>query len=109
METLESMDAIAKHIEGNDMALLYLSRPSCGVCVVLKPKVQQMVAQRFPHVVTGYVDLDQVPEAAGQYSIFSIPGILVFIQGRESIREARNLGIEQLAEKIERPYGMLFS
>ena len=55
-----------------------------------------------------YVDTVANPEAAGQHSVFTIPTVLVFFQGREQFRFARNIGLNQLEEAIARPYSMVF-
>jgi thioredoxin-like negative regulator of GroEL len=107
MENIESLDEARELIESNPMTLLYLSRPDCGVCTALKPKVEKML-QEYPGVRAGYVDLDALPEAAGEFSIFTIPGILVFVNGKESVREARYVSMDELESKIARPYQFLF-
>jgi len=52
--------------------------------------------------------VDDNPEAAGQLSVFTVPGILLFIQGKENIREARHLSVPVFEEKIGRYYRLLF-
>jgi len=46
---------------------------------------------------------------AGQHRVFAAPTILVFFDGRETIRKSRNIGIDELRREIERPYSMIFS
>jgi thiol-disulfide isomerase/thioredoxin len=93
--------------EGDGMSLFYLSRPDCGVCTALKPKVRNMLNE-FPEIPSYYVNLDNIPEAAGQLSIFTIPAVLVYAGGKEVVREARYISVEDLADKIRRPYGFLY-
>jgi hypothetical protein len=50
-----------------------------------------------------------LPEVAAQNQVFAAPTILVFFEGRESIRKSRNIGIGELQREIERPYEMIFS
>lgn len=90
------------------MVLFYLSTPDCGVCRSILPKVEALMDQEFPEIPTVYVDLEKIPEAGGQYSVFTIPGILVFAEGREIVREARFFGIDELGAKIERVYSIIF-
>ncbi|MCK5737377.1 MAG: thioredoxin family protein [Spirochaetaceae bacterium] len=94
--------------EGEGMSLFYLSRPACGVCTALKPKVSSMLTE-FPEIPSFYVNLDDIPEAAGQLSIFTIPAVLVYAGGKEVVREARYISVDDLAEKIRRPYGFLYT
>jgi len=108
METIESYNRLREIAEGGKAALFYLSTKSCGVCKSIKPKVISLVEENFPQLPMYYVDIEEVPEAAGQLSIFVVPAVLVFFGGRETIREARNFGIMELGAKIDRYYEMLF-
>lgn len=106
MKTLQSFNEVQETITREGIHLLYASRKNCGVCVALRPKVEEMV-KNFPELKIYYIDLDQVPMAGGQLSIFTIPGILVFVDGKEYIREARYISIDDLEGKIRRIYNLL--
>jgi thiol-disulfide isomerase/thioredoxin len=111
MMTLQSLPTyrdLQDRIRDEQAVLFYFSYPSCGVCKSLKPKVATLVEENFPKLGMYYVDIELVPEAAGQLSVFSVPAVLVFFQGKELIREARNFGIQELGGKIDRYYSMLF-
>lgn len=88
--------------------LAYFSTEACNVCKVLKPKVQQLLEEKFPEIKMAYVKSDVLPDIAGQNRIFAAPTILVFFDGREYIRKSRNIGISELYEAIARPYEMMF-
>ena len=91
-----------KNIISNDaFVLFYLSRADCGACGAVKPKVLEL-AEKYPELKTFHVDLDKNEIIAGQYSIFTIPGILVFAGGKEAIREARNFSLVEIEKKLER-------
>ena len=55
-----------------------------------------------------YVDIEKTPEVAAQQSIFTVPVIVVYFDGRESYRKARNVGIDELTALVKRPYQMIF-
>lgn len=42
------------------------------------------------------------------YNFFTLPGIILFIEGKESIRKARHISIGDLDARIERYYNMIF-
>ncbi len=107
MIALQSTNDIDTFITSGEMRLLYLSRPGCGVCKALIPKIEEMMTE-FPGMEAGYVDLDSIPEAAGTFSIFTIPGILVYTRGKEALRKARYVSVEQLAGEINRYYDLLY-
>lgn len=91
----------------NPFVVLYISRPGCGVCTAMKPKVEEIV-QSLEEARFCSLDLEQVPEAAGEYSVFTIPAILLFVDGRETIREARYVSMEDLRARMERLYELRF-
>lgn len=108
METLTSYRQILDRIRDDKAVLFYLSFPSCGVCRSIQPKVIQLVEDNFPGLRSYYVDIEAVPEASGQLSVFTVPAVLVYFEGREMVREARNFGIQELGGKIDRYYSMVF-
>ena len=89
------------------MALIYFSRENCGVCSVIKSKVEDILI-RYPKINSIEVKTEKSLEIAAEYSIFTIPGILVYVDHKETIREARYISIEELAKKIDRYYNMIF-
>ena len=108
MTTIETLEEIERFVASGHMRLLYLSRPDCGVCTALLPKVKEMLAA-YEGIEGAYVDLDRLPAAAGKYSVFTIPGIILYIQGKETIREARYVSVEDLQARIDRYHELLFS
>lgn len=108
VKEIQTYQSLLDHIQQEDAILLYCSTPTCGVCKSLKPKVEHLVQENFPRLAMVYVDIEAVPEARGQLSVFNIPAVLVFFKGKEYIREARNFGIMELGAKIERYYSMMF-
>lgn len=108
MIEFETLDEIKLFISSGRIRVVYLSRPDCGVCTAVKAKVINIIRE-FPEIEGTYVNMDKIPESAGEYSIFTIPGILVFIDGKEMIREARYVSLEDLEARIRRFYNMIYS
>ena len=53
----------------------------CGPCRMVGPVVEQ-IAGEHPEYKVGKIDVDAHPELAGQFSIMSIPTLLVFKDGK---------------------------
>jgi len=104
LNTLEEMD---EFINNNIIAMVYFASDGCSVCGVLLPKIEEMLT-KFPKLKIRKVQVDKFTEAAGQYSIFTLPAILGYIEGKEIIREARFISVEMLEKAIDRYYDMLF-
>ncbi|RLD53382.1 MAG: thioredoxin [Bacteroidetes bacterium] len=106
--TINNLDTYNDILEKEDAVLVYFSHEQCNVCKVLKPKVAELLENNFPKMKMYYADTVLNPEISGQNKIFSVPTVLAFFGGRETFRKSRNIGINELAEQIERPYGMIF-
>ncbi len=89
--------------------LVYFSTNNCNVCKSLKPKVELAVQNEFEKMKAVYVKTDVFPETAGLHRVFTVPTILVFFEGKETIRKIRNLSVEELIHEISRPYSLVFS
>jgi len=108
MHTISSIGEFNDLVNENQAVLAYFSTEACTVCKVLKPKVTQMVAEFFPSIKAVYIQSDQLPELAAQMRIFTAPTVVVFFDGRETIRKSRAFGVEELRGEIQRPYDLLF-
>jgi len=89
-------------------SLFYFSHDECNVCKVLKPKVHELLKDKFPKILMYYVNIHKTPEISGQRSIFAVPGILVYMDGQEIIRKSRNIGLVELDDLIAKPYSIYF-
>lgn len=107
MEIFDSKELIEESIISNDMVLIYFGSKTCGVCVDMKPKVEEMLKE-YPKIQSIYVDVEKSHKIAVSYNFFTIPGIIVFVEGKETIREARNISILDLNNRISRYYNLLF-
>ena len=95
-------------IHNNAAVLVYFSTPQCNVCKILKPKLEELISDEFPEMKMGYVNSELLPEAAAQQRIFTVPTILVFLEGKEFIRKSRNISLSEFKNDIQRPYSMYF-
>lgn len=107
MESVGSLEVLARRVSAAAVAVVYFSRPGCGVCSALRPKIESLLA-RFPRLSGLVVDLETVPAAAAEYSIFTIPAVLLFVDGKESRREARYLSLDDFAQRLRRLYNLRF-
>jgi len=88
--------------------LLYFTSTECNVCKVLLPKVEQMIKNEFPEFTIHKINADDNRSLAASFEIFTIPVILIYFEGKEFYRKARNISIIELEREISRPYHLLF-
>lgn len=88
---------------------VFFGAPNCGICVALAPKLLRALNEQFPRLIIEYVNTSIKPEVAAQFDVFSIPTLLVFFEGKESLRASRVMGVTEVVRQIHRPYELLFA
>ncbi|SER18892.1 Thioredoxin [Gracilibacillus ureilyticus] len=101
--TLQTETEIHQFIDNNPLSFVYISKNNCSVCHSLYPQIQS-VMQEFPNIRLGYIVIDELPSLAGQWSIYTAPVLILFVDGKEYLREARFVPVESFREKVERIY-----
>ncbi|MEG9297529.1 thioredoxin family protein [Mangrovibacillus sp. Mu-81] len=101
MKEFHTLESIKYTVETERMVLLYISRPNCSVCHALLPQVEE-VLKGYPGIVSIHADAEAIPEIAGEYSIFTVPVLIVFIEGKEMLRKARFVPIDELNHGLSR-------
>lgn len=106
MKEVHSLESINAALTAEKLSLLYISRPNCSVCHALLPQVKG-VLEEFQDVTSIHADAEEIPEIAGEFSIFTVPVIIVFVDGKEMFRKARFVPIDELHNQLSRLVKML--
>jgi thioredoxin-like negative regulator of GroEL len=96
-------------IQDNKACLIYFSGENCGVCKALQPKIKDTFNKNYPLIKQYHLDIEEYKEFAISLNVFSMPTILVFLDGKEFIRKNRNMSVDGLIEDLKRPYRLLFN
>lgn len=107
MKQFYSLEELNAALESNTMAVVYYSNDACNVCKVLKPKIIEMIAADYPKVELIYIDTEKSPVIAGQFRVFTIPTIDIYVEGKEHLRFSRNVTMHDFQTAIEKPYAAL--
>ncbi|MBT2214853.1 thioredoxin [Virgibacillus dakarensis] len=100
---LTSIAMVKNFVQSHSLTFLFISRPDCSVCHGLFPQVQALMSH-YPEIKLGHISADQVTEIAGEFSIFTVPVLLLFVEGKEYLREARIVHLQLLDEKVDKIY-----
>lgn len=95
---LHDMADIEHFIQNHTLAMLYFSQPNCSVCHGLQPQVAELMTH-YPNIQIGHINTDEIEAVAGRFSIFTVPVILLFVHGKEYLREARIVQLQLLDRK----------
>jgi len=102
--SLEELESIIREEIG---VLVYFSGEDCNVCHALRPKFKELFDKKFPKIKQIYLDAHKNPKISAQFRVFSVPTMLVFLDGKEFIREGRAVSLHQLEDKLSRFYNLL--
>ncbi|MGD9605241.1 MAG: thioredoxin family protein [Bacilli bacterium] len=75
--------------------IVYFTTPSCSVCKAFFPKLQTFL-NKITNIELIKINIEQHPLLRGQLLIFSVPTLIVFIDGKEVWRQSRFLDLYQL-------------
>ena len=103
------MQNLKTEIEQSPALMLYFTSPTCSICYVLQPKLEELLVQKYPQMALTIVAAEKRQMETAQLGVFSFPTVLVFFHGKEFVRLGGSFSLQQLATQIERPYQMLFS
>ncbi|MDD2652099.1 MAG: thioredoxin family protein [Sulfurimonas sp.] len=106
MQTIEDID---KSIKENRAVMLYFSAPTCNVCHALKPKLLEAIESNFREFKILSIDTSVEQEIAAYFSVFTIPTVLLFLDGREFLRKSRHMSVDEVVREIKRPYEIMMS
>lgn len=98
---MKSIDELEKLIKDNTIVVVYFTGTDCNVCKSLKPKVEALL-EEFSEVKAAYIYIDKMPAASGKYSVFAVPTVVCFVEGKETFRMMRSFSINELGDKIRR-------
>lgn len=106
---MNRIEEIEKTVKENLAVMLYFSAPTCNVCHALKPKLLEAIETNFKEFKIISVDTSLEQEIAAHYSVFAIPTVLVFLDGREFLRKSRHMSVDEVVRAIQRPYEIMLS
>lgn len=70
-------------VNEHHLALIDFWAPWCGPCLALAPTIEELAKQYSEKVFVGKLDVDENPETAERFQIFSIPTLVIMKDGRE--------------------------
>ncbi|MCK5294367.1 MAG: thioredoxin family protein [Arcobacteraceae bacterium] len=103
-----NIEELNNKIKDTPALMVYFSGEHCGVCKVLQPKLTSAFKEKYPLIEQLVLEVEQYPLIAGQFSVFALPTVIIYFDGKEINRKSRNLSVEGLINEIKRPYGLFF-
>jgi len=106
--TLNSIEDFERIKNDQKAFVLYITDSTCNVGEQVAPKLEKLLAIQFPEINLYYAYTGLTPDLASQLSVFVIPTVLVYFEGKLYIQKSRTFSLQELAAEIDRYYTMVF-
>jgi thioredoxin 2 len=91
-----------QHIERNDIPVVVdFWAPWCGPCKMMAPAFEQAAGQLEPRVRLAKLNTEDAQVIATEYSIRSIPTLVLFRNGREVARQPGAMGAADIVRWVQ--------
>ncbi len=109
MHKITTSPEFKKIINKHQAVLAYFSHEQCNICRVLKPKIENYFSKKYPKLFLVYINTIKFPKLTAQYSVFTVPVVIIFFETKEFYRRNRNFSIAELDQLVNRPYNLLLN
>lgn len=75
--------------------------PWCGPCKALGPLIEKIAVEYEGKIIVGKLNVDEASNVASQYSIMSIPSLLLFVNGQVKEQIVGLTTKEKIKEKLD--------
>lgn len=107
MLKVNNNEEVKNIINENEIVILYFSNKVCGACEAIRSKVERIL-KSYSKVKSIEIDGEKQIELAAINNVFSFPLLILFVNGKETIRVGRNIDLFEFENIIKRYYDMLF-
>ena len=90
----------AEQIINKDFVMIIAKSHTCTVCNTILNTLKNNVPN-LDQIEIYNIYIDDVDEFRGQHTIFSVPTVLIFSEGKELLRESRYINYSKIQRIIE--------
>lgn len=101
-EKISDIKTLKQNIDDSELTLVYFGQPNCSVCHGLKPQIDTKLAEFKEEIRFLEVNTLKIPEVAGEFSVMTVPVVLLFVDGKEYLRQARFVPIQSLYDQVKK-------
>lgn len=96
MESIETIEQYQSVIE-RDFVLIYFYSDTCNVCINVKERLKS-----FEELLPIYSVNTEKRDIAGQCTVFTVPTVLIYSNGREMLRTSRFIDFDAIERIVSR-------
>ncbi len=92
---------ISKQAAASPVMILQIGSSACTPCTAIRHRIEKWLEDN-PIAEYRYISIDDRPEIAAQYGIFSVPAVLVLIEGSLTIQKSGYFSLDEILGRTER-------
>ena len=101
MERMKHKGELSEKLRTARLLVVQFGAASCTPCTAIRQKLDSWLDE-YGQAEGLYVPIDEFPEAAAEQGIFTVPAVLVFAEGRLTVRESGCFSLEDVLRRAER-------
>lgn len=87
---------------------LFFKNETCAPCKVVQAKAKELIISEFPKIQFVVANAEEHSELTVSLGIFSSPVMILFLDGKEYLREGNFVTVPDLRKKIRHYYQLYF-
>ncbi len=106
MESLVSALALDEWLRVERLVIVLFKTQHCSVCDAVQPQLEALL-ERYPAIKGAYLYMENAPELAATYMIFTSPVVMLMYEGKEVYRAARFVRFAELEYQVSQYASLL--
>lgn len=101
MTTLPKEPPLEQLLRTQPVVLLQFTSPRCAPCTAIRQRILAWSQEKSGFQAYA-VPIEDFPALCGQLGVFTVPTILVYVEGRLTLRESGYFSLDDLLQRIDR-------
>lgn len=106
MQILKSSEELQQAIANKKILIVQFGADTCAPCHAIRNKIDAWCSN-MEDVQYLYIPMEAFSALAAQESVFTVPTIFVYVEGKLTLRESGYFGIDSVFQSIQRCREML--
>lgn len=98
---MTSLEETTQMIQNEKLVFLFLYGEHCSVCHGVLPQIKPMI-DGYNEIEAVQADIEKLPALSGEFTVFTVPAVLLFLEGKEVSRFARFIEKDKLKHQIDK-------
>ena len=101
MKQLENREELELLLSQESPVILQFGSDTCGPCHAIRQRIDRW-NREHSQVQTLYIPIEKYRALAAQWEIYSVPSLIVMIEGKVTVRQSGVFSLDQILDQTER-------